>query len=68
MAQAAAARPRSETAKPTFDSVDEFVKASDGKRSIRKVLIANNGIAAVKCMRSVRTWSYETFGDDRAVR
>lgn len=33
-----------------------------------KVLIANNGIAAVKCMRSVRRWSYEIFKNERAVR
>jgi acetyl-CoA carboxylase/biotin carboxylase 1 len=31
-------------------------------------LIANNGIAAVKCMRSVRRWSYEMFRNERAVR
>ncbi|KAA0173957.1 hypothetical protein FNF27_04518 [Cafeteria roenbergensis] len=68
MAAASSARPRSETARPSFDSVDEFVAASGGIRAIHKVLIANNGIAAVKCMRSVRTWAYETFGDDRAVR
>lgn len=67
MAAATSARPRSETARPSFDSVDEFVAASGGIRAIHKVLIANNGIAAVKCMRSVRTWAYETFGDDRAV-
>jgi len=33
-----------------------------------KVLIANNGIAAVKEIRSVRKWAYETFGDERAVQ
>lgn len=31
-------------------------------------MIANNGIAAVKCMRSVRRWSYEMFQNERAVR
>lgn len=35
---------------------------------VLKVLIANNGIAAVKCMRSVRRWSYEMFRNERAVR
>lgn len=35
---------------------------------ILQVLIANNGIAAVKCMRSVRRWSYEMFRNERAVR
>lgn len=33
-----------------------------------KVLIANNGIAAVKEIRSVRKWAYETFGNERAIQ
>lgn len=33
-----------------------------------QILIANNGIAAVKCMRSIRRWSYEMFKNERAVR
>ena len=36
--------------------------------SFSKVLIANNGIAAVKCMRSIRRWSYEMFRNERAIR
>lgn len=32
------------------------------------MLIANNGIAAVKEIRSVRKWAYETFGDERTVQ
>ena len=31
-------------------------------------MIANNGIAAVKCMRSVRRWAYELFGNEKAIR
>lgn len=33
-----------------------------------QVLIANNGIAAVKCMRSIRRWAYEMFRNERAIR
>lgn len=33
-----------------------------------QVLIANNGIAAVKEIRSVRKWAYETFGDEKAIQ
>jgi hypothetical protein len=33
-----------------------------------QVLIANNGIAAVKEIRSVRKWAYEMFGDERAIQ
>lgn len=35
---------------------------------LHKVLIANNGIAAVKCMRSIRRWAYEMFRNERAIR
>jgi hypothetical protein len=33
----------------------------------RSVLIANNGLAAVKFIRSVRSWAYKTFGSSRAI-
>lgn len=46
----------------------EFVKCHGGHTVISKVLIANNGIAAVKEIRSVRKWAYETFGNERAVQ
>ena len=52
----------------SFSSVPEYVKALGGTHPIRRVLIANNGIAAVKCIRSVRRFAYETFGNERAVR
>ena len=32
------------------------------------MLIANNGIAAVKCMRSIRRWAYEVFRNERAIK
>lgn len=48
--------------------VSDFVRANQGHTVISKVLIANNGIAAVKEIRSVRKWSYETFGDERAIQ
>ncbi|KAF8141976.1 acetyl-CoA carboxylase [Boletus edulis] len=47
--------------------VKDFVQAYGGHTVITKVLIANNGIAAVKEIRSIRQWSYETFGTDRAI-
>ena len=33
-----------------------------------KILIANNGIAAVKCMRSIRRWSYEMFRREHTIK
>ncbi|KAL7421005.1 acetyl-coenzyme-A carboxylase [Cryptotrichosporon argae] len=47
--------------------VTDFVKAQGGHTVITKVLIANNGIAAVKEIRSIRKWSYETFGSERQI-
>ncbi|TFK29759.1 acetyl CoA carboxylase [Coprinopsis marcescibilis] len=49
------------------NNVRDFVKQQGGHTVITKVLIANNGIAAVKEIRSVRQWSYETFGQERAI-
>lgn len=49
-------------------TTEEFVNKFGGTRAINKVLIANNGIAAVKCMRSIRRWSYNMFQDERAVK
>ncbi|CAK6440135.1 unnamed protein product [Pipistrellus nathusii] len=52
----------------TVASPAEFVMRFGGDRVIEKVLIANNGIAAVKCMRSIRRWAYEMFRNERAIR
>lgn len=51
----------------TVSIVDEFCNALGGKRPIHSILIANNGMAAVKFIRSVRTWAYETFGTEKAI-
>ncbi|XP_078444869.1 acetyl-CoA carboxylase 1-like [Wolffia australiana] len=47
--------------------VDEFCRALGGKSPIHSILIANNGMAAVKFIRSIRTWAYETFGTEKAI-
>ncbi|XP_027422308.1 acetyl-CoA carboxylase 2 isoform X1 [Bos indicus x Bos taurus] len=52
----------------TVASPAEFVTRFGGHLVIEKVLIANNGIAAVKCMRSIRRWAYEMFRNERAIR
>jgi acetyl-CoA carboxylase/biotin carboxylase 1 len=61
------ASPRANTPVPKFASVKDYVEDRGGNRVIEKVLIANNGIAAVKGIRSIRNWAYQTFGDDRAI-
>jgi acetyl-CoA carboxylase/biotin carboxylase 1 len=52
-----------------FSTVEEYVSELGGSKSrvIKKVLIANNGVAAVKAIRSIRRWAYEVFGNDRAI-
>uniref|UniRef100_A0A0D6R0K3 Uncharacterized protein n=1 Tax=Araucaria cunninghamii TaxID=56994 RepID=A0A0D6R0K3_ARACU len=47
--------------------IDEFCFALGGKKPIHSILIANNGMAAVKFMRSVRSWAYETFETEKAI-
>jgi acetyl-CoA carboxylase/biotin carboxylase 1 len=53
--------------KPNFNSVEEFVAWSGGDHAIQKILVANNGIGAVKAIRSIRRWSFETFGNEKMV-
>ena len=52
-----------------FPNVATYVSQLGGPNSrvIEKVLIANNGVAAVKAIRSIRRWAYEVFGDERAI-
>lgn len=49
-------------------TLEEFVKRYGGNKPLTKVLIANNGIAAVKCIRSIKRWSYEMFNNDRVIK
>eukprot|EP00529_Nitzschia_sp_RCC80_P015101 CAMPEP_0113491462 /NCGR_PEP_ID=MMETSP0014_2-20120614/27568_1 /TAXON_ID=2857 /ORGANISM="Nitzschia sp." /LENGTH=684 /DNA_ID=CAMNT_0000385253 /DNA_START=233 /DNA_END=2284 /DNA_ORIENTATION=- /assembly_acc=CAM_ASM_000159 len=53
-----------------FPSVREYVEELGGDKSlvVEKVLIANNGVAAVKAIRSIRKWAYEVFRDERAIK
>eukprot|EP01104_Vermistella_antarctica_P015050 TRINITY_DN4861_c0_g2_i1.p1 TRINITY_DN4861_c0_g2~~TRINITY_DN4861_c0_g2_i1.p1 ORF type:complete len:2246 (+),score=745.03 TRINITY_DN4861_c0_g2_i1:121-6738(+) len=53
---------------PLMDSVATYVKRQGGTCVIEKVLIANNGIAGVKAIRSIRQWAYTTFGDENKIR
>ncbi|GFY96498.1 acetyl-CoA carboxylase 1 [Actinidia rufa] len=47
--------------------VSDFCYALGGKKPIHSILIANNGMAAVKFICSVRAWAYETFGTEKAI-
>ncbi|KAI9106407.1 hypothetical protein K1719_021935 [Acacia pycnantha] len=50
-----------------ISEVDEFCRSLGGNKPIHSILIANNGMAAVKFIRSVRSWAYETFGSEKAI-
>ena len=46
----------------------EFIRRYGGERAIDKILISNNGIAAVKAMRSIRRWAYEVFRNETTIK
>jgi len=46
-----------------MSSLEEFVAAHGGDRVIKRVLIANNGMAATKAILSMRQWSFVDLGD-----
>ena len=52
-----------------FPGVQSYVDelGGDKGRVIEKILIANNGVAAVKAIRSIRRWAYEVFGNEKAI-
>ncbi|ONM18465.1 acetyl-CoA carboxylase2 [Zea mays] len=52
----------------SVSKVVEFCAALGGKTPIHSILVANNGMAAAKFMRSVRTWANDTFGSEKAIQ
>lgn len=52
----------------TTTTMEEYVKSRGGARVIKKVLIANNGMAATKSILSMRQWAYMELGDERAIQ
>lgn len=62
-----AVKPAEKKKAASVSPVEEYCNALGGTDPIRSILIANNGMAAVKFMRSVRSWAYESFGAERAV-
>ncbi|XP_010261220.1 PREDICTED: acetyl-CoA carboxylase 1-like [Nelumbo nucifera] len=51
----------------TVSEVEDFCYALGGRTPIHSILIANNGMAAVKFIRSVRSWALQTFGSEKAI-
>jgi len=47
--------------------MENYVKKMGGKRTLHRILIANNGMAATKAIQSMRQWAYMVLGDERAI-
>jgi len=60
--------PETSEAATGSSKLEEYVKARGGNLPIKKVLIANNGMAATKSILSMRQWAYMELGDDRAIQ
>jgi acetyl-CoA carboxylase/biotin carboxylase 1 len=52
----------------TTKTIEQYVEERGGNLPIKKVLIANNGMAATKSILSMRQWAYMELGDERAVQ
>jgi len=50
------------------EKLAKYVEERGGKRVIRKVLIANNGMASLKTIMGIRQWAYMNFGDERVIQ
>ena len=48
--------------------ISDFVAQCDGIKPIRRILIANNGMAARKFILSVREWCFHNFDDERLIQ
>eukprot|EP00283_Hemiselmis_rufescens_P011697 CAMPEP_0173456070 /NCGR_PEP_ID=MMETSP1357-20121228/55419_1 /TAXON_ID=77926 /ORGANISM="Hemiselmis rufescens, Strain PCC563" /LENGTH=157 /DNA_ID=CAMNT_0014423251 /DNA_START=136 /DNA_END=605 /DNA_ORIENTATION=- len=50
-----------------WESLAAYCRHHGGSHVISRILIANNGIAAVKCIRSLRRWTYAELGVEHAI-
>lgn len=50
-----------------YQSLEELCSKLGAKKVIRRVLIANNGLAAVKGIDSIKSWLYQHIGDADAI-
>ncbi|KAK7197558.1 acetyl-CoA carboxylase [Novymonas esmeraldas] len=51
-----------------YDSLQQLCGSLAATKPIKRLLIANNGLAAVKGIDSIRSWMYEHMGDSEAVQ
>lgn len=53
---------------PHEDALTNYVRNKGGKRVIRRILIANNGMAAAKAILSMRKWAFLELGNEKALQ
>ena len=46
---------------------EKFVYDAGGTKVIKRIVVANNGMAATKFIMSIRNWLFENFGDERLI-
>ncbi len=51
----------------SLDPISSYIEDHGGNRKIRKILIANNGMAGTKAILSMRQWAYLELGDEKAL-
>ena len=44
------------------DAIEQLCITLGGKRTIQRILLANNGMAATKAIMSMRQWAFMNFG------
>ena len=50
-----------------MEQYENFVRDVGGTKVIKRIVVANNGMAATKFIMSIRNWLFENFGDDRLI-
>lgn len=45
--------------------LEDYAEAFGAIRTIKSILISNNGLAAVKFIKSIQSWSHEVFGYEK---
>jgi len=53
--------------KANAEALEKKIRDMGGDKPIHSVLVANNGLAAVKFIRSIRNWAFKRFGNERVV-
>ena len=50
-----------------MEQYEKFVYDAGGTKAIKRIVVANNGMAATKFIMSIRNWLFENFGDERLI-